>query len=235
MADVAIDQQCRRQRAGQREGDLREAERDDQPADAHGRGQPLHEVIDGEGREATGGNARNRARGKFGIVAGADHLHEVGRDQSRHGPAHEGLDAEFLANAEQQHAHGGIGRIEGHRQPACLDRGQCKFGLERGSVGKQEAVLCTAHQRHEDTDGEIGRAARRGVIGIGRRAGEDRHLVRLEPIAVHSVDKGIAFGHGISAPSTSTSSSAAANCASSSMPPASLPRRSRRATVLAAE
>ena len=57
----------------------------------------------------------------------------------------------------------------------------------------------------------------------------------LEAVGLTAAVSGELSRHGISAPSIRTFSSAAANWASSSMPPTSSPRRSRRTTVLEAE
>ena len=47
---VAIDEEARRQGPGQREGDLRKAQRYHQPSDAQLGRKSLHQVVDGQGR-----------------------------------------------------------------------------------------------------------------------------------------------------------------------------------------
>ena len=195
MIHVVIHQQHRRQRPRQRKRDLGKAKRNHQSPNPHCRRQALHEVVDRQRRQSCGRNPGDGAGHQFGVIARANHLHEIGSHKPCHRPAHEGLDTEMLPHPEKQHAQARIGRIECDREPARLHRCKGEFGLDGAGIRQQEAVLTATEQPDENTDGKIGCTPGTRVVRIGGRPGQNRHLVRLETIAGRVVEKRLAISH----------------------------------------
>jgi hypothetical protein len=179
---VAPDQQAGRQGAGEGRGELRDADADHDPGEPLGRGHRLRQVENGQGgepggRDPAGGAHRDR---------GPEPMDEQMRDRrqriARQDVADEDLQAELLPELHEQQVGGDVGHEIGGGQPGRLVAVEAERPLREVEIDRDERIAEPRGHPDEAADREIAEPAARRMIGIGRRPGQGRPLMRLEHI-----------------------------------------------------